>query len=291
MVYAQNNTNRSSLSTIFVALLLVTILTTIQFGQLSRSVQAQTSSHTVQYGDTLAKIAQRYGVDLWALAETNNIVNANLIYIGQVLQIPSGDVVSTPQTPAEPQTNIVHVVQWGESLAGIAVQYGVNLWAIQQANNLSSINLIFAGQILIIPSGTISTPPQQAPTVVNRQVIVDISDQRTYLLENGVVLYNFLSSTGRPGNDTWTGSWTVRTKIPNAYASSWDLQMPFWLGFYTTGSLENGFHALPIMSDGSILWDGYLGTKVSYGCVILSYPNAEILYNFATVGTPVTVRQ
>jgi LysM repeat protein len=42
----------------------------------------------VQPGDRLSRIAQRYGVNLWVLAQVNNIFNVNLIYVGQVLFIP-----------------------------------------------------------------------------------------------------------------------------------------------------------------------------------------------------------
>lgn len=45
-------------------------------------------SYTVQAGDTLAEIAARYGVDLNALAEANNIENIDVIEVGQVLIIP-----------------------------------------------------------------------------------------------------------------------------------------------------------------------------------------------------------
>ena len=44
--------------------------------------------HTVVAGDTLAKIAQRYGVSMYAIAAANNIANLNLIYRGQTLIIP-----------------------------------------------------------------------------------------------------------------------------------------------------------------------------------------------------------
>jgi len=44
------------------------------------------------------------------------------------------------------------------------------------------------------------------------------------------------------------------------------------------------------MSSGAILWEGYLGTPVSYGCVILSYPDATTLYNWAEIGTEVVVQ-
>ena len=46
--------------------------------------------YIVQPGDTLNKIAQRYGVSVWALAETNGITNLNKIYAGQKLRIPQG---------------------------------------------------------------------------------------------------------------------------------------------------------------------------------------------------------
>lgn len=46
-------------------------------------------THTVVAGDTLAKIAQRYGVNMYAIAAANNISNINLIYRGQRLVIPN----------------------------------------------------------------------------------------------------------------------------------------------------------------------------------------------------------
>lgn len=44
--------------------------------------------HTVWYGDTLGRIARTYGVNMNVLARVNNIVNVNLIYVGQKLTIP-----------------------------------------------------------------------------------------------------------------------------------------------------------------------------------------------------------
>lgn len=45
-------------------------------------------TYTVQRGDSLAKIAQRFGVDVYALCNANNIRNCNVIRGGQVLVIP-----------------------------------------------------------------------------------------------------------------------------------------------------------------------------------------------------------
>lgn len=59
-----------------------------------------------------------------------------------------------------------HVVQRGESLYGIARQYGVTVYAIAQANNISNPNLIYVGQVLKIPVGTTPTvtPTTPVPT-------------------------------------------------------------------------------------------------------------------------------
>ena len=85
------------------------------------------------------------------------------------------------------------------------------------------------------------------------------------------------------------GHYKVLNKIPNAYAYTWNLQMPYWLGIYWAGSLQNGIHALPIQANGQRLWAGYLGQRVSFGCIILSTQNAKTLYNWATVGIPVDI--
>jgi LysM repeat protein len=52
------------------------------------------TTYSVQKGDTLAAIARRFGVNMNVLAQVNNIVNVNRIYVGQVLVIP--DVTIQP---------------------------------------------------------------------------------------------------------------------------------------------------------------------------------------------------
>jgi len=62
---------------------------------------AQTSTYTVQPGDNLYRISLRFGVSVAALAQANNIGNANLIFVGQVLQVPAGgSSAPAPATPA-----------------------------------------------------------------------------------------------------------------------------------------------------------------------------------------------
>ena len=106
---------------------------------------------------------------------------------------------------------------------------------------------------------------------------------------NGLV-YSFVISTGMH-NSTSVGTFAVQDKIPNAYGSTWDLWMPDWLGIYNVGNLENGIHALPILSSGQTLWAGLLGQPASFGCIILGTADAQTLYNWAEVGTPVIIQR
>jgi hypothetical protein len=123
----------------------------------------------------------------------------------------------------------------------------------------------------------------------NKYILVDISEQHMYVYEGDMILYSFVASTGMD-NATRVGSFSVLDKIPTAYGATWDLWMPNWLGIYWSGSLENGIHALPILSNGTQLWAGFLGTPISFGCVVLGVEESQLLYDWVDVGTPVDIQ-
>jgi lipoprotein-anchoring transpeptidase ErfK/SrfK len=123
----------------------------------------------------------------------------------------------------------------------------------------------------------------------NKYILVDISEQHMYVYEGEALVYSFVSSTGM-NNATRAGTFSVLDKIPNAYGATWDIWMPNWLGIYWAGSMENGIHALPILSNGGTLWAGYLGIPISYGCVVLGTYEAQLLYDWADIGTPVEIQ-
>ena len=123
----------------------------------------------------------------------------------------------------------------------------------------------------------------------SKYILVDISEQHMYVYEGDTLIYSFVASTGM-NNATRVGTFAVQSKIPNAYGATWNIWMPDWLGIYWAGGLENGIHALPILPNGATLWEGFLGRPISYGCVVLGTYDAQVLYDWAEIGTPVEIR-
>lgn len=135
-------------------------------------------------------------------------------------------------------------------------------------------------------------PQQVAPSSSyggSKYILVDLSEQHMYAYEGESLVYSFVASTGM-NNATRIGTFAVQSKIPSAYGSTWNIWMPSWLGIYWSGGLENGIHALPILPNGATLWAGFLGRPVSYGCVVLGSYEAQLLYDWAEMGTPVEIQ-
>jgi lipoprotein-anchoring transpeptidase ErfK/SrfK len=225
-----------------------------------------------------------------ALAQLNGIPNHHRIVAGQVLRIPEGTVMAAAAAYQPAHTTTTHTVQSGETLSAIALRYGVTSWALVRANIITNPALIFPGQILLIPETSATSSPSSSSADGAKQIVVDLSEQHLYAYEGATLVYSFVASTGMRSSPTRAGTFHVLDKIPNAYASTWGLQMPYWLGIYWSGGLENGIHALPILSNGQQLWAGYLGTPISYGCVVLGTQEARTLYEWADVGTSVVVQ-
>ena len=110
--------------------------------------------HVVESGETLGGIAVQYDVTVEALMAENDLAAGDFIQVGQELIIPGGQTAPEAPVPTEtpaPQGARTHIVQEGEVLGQIAVQYDVSVEALMEANDLESTN-IFVGQELVIPS-------------------------------------------------------------------------------------------------------------------------------------------
>jgi peptidoglycan-N-acetylglucosamine deacetylase len=113
--------------------------------------------YTVVAGDTLGEIAQQFGVTAEEIAARNGLADVDSISEGQVLVIPvpgSGAVATivpgaTATTAAGGEQ--VHIVQAGETLYRIALQYGLTYQELAAYNNIANPDDIEVGQTLRIP--------------------------------------------------------------------------------------------------------------------------------------------
>ncbi|MCJ7707944.1 MAG: L,D-transpeptidase, partial [Anaerolineales bacterium] len=138
-------------------------------------------------------------------------------------------------------------------------------------------------------------PPQDAmlalPVVVNKRIVISISQQHLWVYQDGSLLSEHAVSTGISRSPTLPGIFQVQTHIHNAYASIWDLYMPDFLGIYeAVPGFWNGIHGLPLLHGGIRLWADVLGRPASYGCIILDLQASADLYNWAEDGVVVEIR-
>lgn len=211
----------------------------------SASTPVTGSTYVVQYGDTLSGIACRFGVTIDALVRANGLLNPNWIYAGQRLIIPG--VVSP--SPAPTPTTTWYTVQKGDTLAGIAVRFGVRVWDIVTLNNIANPNLIYTGQRLAIPktsSATPSTPsrpgcehltwPREGAVlsgVVKVTGTARIDDMWYYKLEyrkDGLDDWHYLAGAEKPVVNGLLGEWNTRQVSNGPY--TFRLVLVDWTGNY-----------------------------------------------------------
>lgn len=122
------------------------------------STQSGVIYYTVQEGDTLTSIAQKYDTTVHEIAVTNSIANPNLIYVGEVLKIYPGNRSIIKRKKVFTTT---YIVQSGDTLTLIAIKFDTTVQAIAELNDLQNPNLIYVGEILKIPTnsrGNLSAP-------------------------------------------------------------------------------------------------------------------------------------
>lgn len=113
-----------------------------------------------------------------------------------------------------------------------------------------------------------------------RWIDVNLSEQQIYAYEGDVLVNSFIVSTGVYDTPTVTGEFKIYVKVPvqDMSGPGYYLSNVPWVMFFYD---EYGFHGT--------YWHDNFGTPMSRGCVNLRMVDAEWLYHWASVGTPVVV--
>ncbi len=126
--------------------------------------------YIVKAGDSLWKIANKYGITVNELKNMNGLTSDNLS-VGQILEVPTSDNASN--------SDDTYIVKAGDSLWKIANQYGLTVAELKDLNNLTNDNLSI-GQVLKLSNSL---------------------DNNTYVVKAGDSLWNIANKYGITVNE------------------------------------------------------------------------------------------
>ena len=134
-------------------------------GETIPSLPESGNYYVVQSGDSLWKIANKYGITVDELKSLNGLTSNNLS-VGQILEVPGSSSSGT------------YTVKAGDSLWKIANQYGLTVAELKNLNGLTSDNLSI-GQVLKVGNSSSSS-----------------SNSNTYTVKAGDSLWNIANKYG-----------------------------------------------------------------------------------------------
>jgi len=231
--------------------------------------------HVVQPGETLSRIAARYGTTTTRLVQANGLRSANFIWWGQRLIIPGGGY-SAPSTGTS-----YHTVRYGETLAIIAARYGTSISALARLNGLSNINYVYVGQRLRVSGSAPAPAPAPSAPTGNKWILVDLSSQLLTAYVGNTAVRSTYVSTGTSYTPTPTGRYRIIYKVGSTAMSGpgyYLPNVPYVMGFIGQYSMHGTY------------WHSNFGTPMSHGCVNLPTSEAAWLYSWAPMGTSVVIQ-
>lgn len=160
--------------------------TTLMIGQKLKLPQKEEQTdydvYTVEAGDSLYSIANKYNISVNDLIDFNGLPTT-VLTVGEVIRIPKGEV---------PNKENVYIVKPGDTLYRIANTYGVSINDLITANNLTS-NILTIGQELVIPIKPVTEEDYVVYEVVPNDTLYSIA-RRFNTKVDAIKSYNNLTS-------------------------------------------------------------------------------------------------
>lgn len=174
-----------------------------------------------------------------------------------------------------PSTNILASIQKkvpGEVLGALTERYS--------GNDVSMVNV----------------PIQNQPVkteIPHKSIEIDISEQQMYTYESGKLRKIYKVSTGLY-YPTPTGKFSILNKARNPFSEIYKVYMPYWMAFGYSNELKAyfGIHELPYwIQDGNKIQRPRerIGNPSTGGCVALDIGDAQEMYEWADIGTPIEI--
>lgn len=177
---------------------------TLVFSLPLSSIAQQTSTHSIQKGETLFSIAKKYNVEVEQLKKWNDLT-ANDLSVGQSIIVGKG-----PGTPSDSESesgNVRnHTVTSGETLFSISKKYQVTIAELKSWNDLSANNLSVGQTLRIYPSESVDQPQQsivsENETQQNTYYVVKNNDSLFKIARNHSMTVNELKKLNNLSSNT-----------------------------------------------------------------------------------------
>ena len=143
---------------------------------------------------------------------------------------------------------------------------------------LRTLSRFILALVVILP--LLAATSDDALAAGRKRIVVDLSDQRVYAYSGDALVF----STHANIKGAKRGNFRIQNKLPKARSSVLGWTLPYWMGIYYVGRIQNGFHGYSIRDRG-----GYAAN--SLGCIVMPTAAAAKLYRWASVGTLVTIRR
>lgn len=158
--------------------------------------EAPPAAYTVQPGDTISSIANRFGLRTVDVLAWNGLSWRSVIYPGQTLSLTGATAPAPPSAPVQTALTATHTVAAGDTVFSIAQKHGTSVDAVLAANGLTRASVIYPGQQLALTGA--ATPPAATatPTVQTTAPAPAATGGQTHAVAAGDTLFAIAKKYG-----------------------------------------------------------------------------------------------